>query len=155
MPPQTPVSRRTFTRGTAWAIPTIAVSAAAPALAASSNATPPVTVDIGAQSCKITGGVKRYRLAFDFTNVQSANVEVRIVSITVQPGSGAEVTFTGALPTPWRLVPVKGGSTVVTVSDSSSTSANGTATITYEYRAARGAQGSTTSTLVVSSLPPC
>ena len=82
------ISRRTLVKGTAWAVPAVAVASAAPAMAQS---LPPIVIDWGnTGACKIPGDSFR-KLCYDkgyvlwgvFKNTSTLSASVTITGITV------------------------------------------------------------------------
>lgn len=69
------ISRRTLAKGAAWAVPVAALSATAPALAASPGQSP--------CGCYTTSGTQRtYTVRFGFTNNSGTAVQVRLTKLT-------------------------------------------------------------------------
>lgn len=81
------IGRRTIVKGAAWAVPVVAVSAAAPAFAASRCV--PVPVIDGLQSCKVANEDK-YRLVFGIggNNCDDADCTGTIYRIWESTGQG-------------------------------------------------------------------
>jgi len=68
-------SRRTIAKGAAWAVPVIAVSAAAPAMAASGGCIPQFTTVQGSFKCCNNGPEKNMKLVIKVTDVSGCLVE--------------------------------------------------------------------------------
>lgn len=86
-------SRRTIAKGAAWAVPTVAVAAAAPSLAASPNVCEPGSLNVARQRCQTVGlGQTPY---FTVTN-NNTDCEVPAgteVSLTTSGLVGLDVDF--------------------------------------------------------------
>lgn len=84
---QTTVSRRAVAKGIAWAVPAVAVTAAAPAYAASGDC---VAARLGSTSCLTTDG-KTSRLTFEFSTTCTTGRTVSITSVTPQYKQGQTI----------------------------------------------------------------
>jgi hypothetical protein len=151
-------SRRTVAKGAAWAVPVIAVSAAAPALASSGGII--VQFDPDA-SCKYPGQSTTfkwgYKLVFNvtvseastfcFTDVSAPNTDfgaVQVVSLQALQSGGLDTT-----PPEWCVNLIAGTNTLVATIEAEN-SANGTATFYWSV-------GEVTGTVLaeISNFPPC
>ena len=104
-------------------------------------------------SCKVTGGIHKYRLVFTFTN-SGSDAMVKMSSVSVTPNSGSPVTFPVSDEAPFSL-PAGGEEVVTYESVKADDMANGTATATFEYEDATGVVQTVTQEFAVPSLPPC
>ena len=148
-------TRRSMMKGMAWAAPAMTMAVAAPALAASSPIDPPPVMAVlnTNASCKVTGGIHKYRLVLTFTN-SGSDAMVKMTSVSVAPNSGSPVTFPVSDEAPFSL-PVGGEEVVTYESVKADDMANGTATATFEYEDATGVVQTVTQEFAVPSLPPC
>lgn len=148
-------TRRALMKGVAWAAPVAAVAITAPALAASPPVGPsPVIAVLNTNaSCKVTGGIHKYRLVFTFTN-SGTDATVKMTSVSVTPNSGSPVTFPVSDEAPFSL-PASGEKVVTYESVKANDMANGTATATFECRDATGVLQTVTQEFAVPSLSPC
>lgn len=139
------VTRRTVARGAAWAVPAIAVGAAAPHAAAS--APPPPTVTFTGQGCKLPGQSTDYpwgyRLTFD---VVASGPDV----ITFDPDTVTAPGGQGILIAPTTGIALLTGSNHVTVTIGCTNSANGTATIVWTSLGGAGV-----ATATIEGFNPC
>lgn len=156
------ISRRTLVKGTAWAVPAVAVASAAPAMAASGT----VTFENLSSACKLPGascqgqtGVKKgYVVAVQVCNTVTGNPGNVTVTFAEQV-NGALCGNTKA----WNIKPnplvltQSGCSTVYLALDGEPDSANcainGSTTFTWE--AENGLTGSGELTFSAPATPPC
>ncbi|MDV3295485.1 MAG: hypothetical protein LOY01_06650 [Brachybacterium paraconglomeratum] len=148
-------TRRALMKGVAWAAPVAAVAITAPALAASPPVGPsPVIAVLNTNaSCKVTGGIHKYRLVFTFTN-SGSDAMVKMTSVSVTPNSGSPVTFPVSDEASFSL-PAGVEEVVTYESDKAGNMANGTAVATFEYEDATGVVQAVTQEFAVPSLRPC
>ena len=148
-------TRRSMMKGMAWAAPAMTMAVAAPALAASPPIGPPPVMAVlnTNASCKVTGGIHKYRLVFTFTN-SGSDAMVKMTSVSVTPNSGSPVTFPVSDEAPFSL-PAGGEEVATYESDKAGNMANGTAVATFEYEDAMGVVQTVTQEFAVPSLPPC
>lgn len=124
------VSRRTIAKGAAWAVPVIAVGAAAPLAAASGP--PPVIVQASGLGCKEPGksfskdSPFAYRLSLEVTT--SFDDTVTLIGCTVPSGDPAVAFLESS-----HEVFVVGNPNPIEVRVASTNSANGTAVLTFSY----------------------
>ena len=127
------LSRRTIATGAAWAVPVIAVGAAAPL---SSASPPPIVITpLPGASCKFpgqsTGFSWGYKMFFNINTSVAANFCVTGATV---PGNTASqvkiVEVNGDTTNPYCLALVPGDNAMVIIV-SSTNSANGTGTFTY------------------------
>ncbi|WP_227487122.1 hypothetical protein [Nocardioides malaquae] len=108
-PPFTP-SRRTVVRTAAWSVPVVAVSAAAPAFAAS---TVGLTYNPGGSAPDFDGAFYNYVFrGASLTFTGDAGPSTLTLTVTFEPTSGAPLVYTeNTAPTGWTLAPRPGGNT--------------------------------------------
>jgi len=117
------ISRRTIAKGAAWAVPVVAVAAAAPAMAASGG---PPTFTPGT-ACKNPGNScavhpKGYTLPFTVTN--SSPRTIYITAVTYENVVGTSLTFVYAPPPTLPITLLPGSSQVIKFNAESTNSAN-------------------------------
>jgi len=135
----TGISRRTVTKAMAWAVPVIAVSAAAPAYAASQ-----LNISFSGAGCKLPGNsnptYKGYAFLVSITNASLVNVTITISTITLNGlplGTASLVDLppsatSGSLrANPFILPPGISIPAAALVTSGASNSQNGTLSITY------------------------
>lgn len=146
------ISRRTLTKGAAWAVPALPIVAAAPAMAASQ---PPIEITSVSRSCKHSGlgnndYPKGYHIEFIFRNTSLDPVTFTLpglVSLDDSAGSSQTNCVPGgsADPTPGQVltvtVPANTAAYYVVVHYYSNTSANVTITFDYSYVGGVGVSG--------------
>lgn len=137
------ITRRTVATGAVWAVPAIAVGAAAPAMA-SSPPPPPVVTFTGA-GCKLPGKSTDYPWGYRLTFTVTATAVDVITFLTVTAPGGA-----GELIAPTEAVALLPGDNEVEVTIGASNSANGTATITWSSSGGAGV-----ATAEITGFRPC
>jgi hypothetical protein len=140
-------TRRTIATGAAWAVPLIAIGAAAPAASASTSP-PPVIVQVDGLGCKEPGrSVNRdfpfgYRFFFDVTTDTATTLTA--IAATLPGGDSGEVDVSV------NLVP--GTQRIAVTVYGATNSANGDGTVTFSY----GEIGLTiTVDITFGDFPPC
>ncbi len=147
------LSRRTIATGAAWAVPVIAVGAAAPAMAASPNEPPVFELDPEA-SCKFPGNSEGqypfgYKLVFNVTS--SVAGLLCIDSVTLPNGTGVILLVqTAAGDGVARCTTIPAGTSQITVVVGTTNSANGTGTFMGSFN---GVEGTFTATFT--NFHPC
>lgn len=138
------ITRRTVAKGMAWSVPAVAVAAAAPAFAASKI----ITVEAVGSACKHPGNPKWYHFTFAFTNGSGVDVTVTLTSMVVNGVSR---------PTSPSTITANANSTTCYYIDGGlfDDSANGTATLNFEYQDTNGETVSGSITTSFNDLPPC
>ena len=92
-------ARRTITKGAAWAVPVVAVGAAAP-MAAASPCVVEITFNVAA-SCKCPGTPSSYTLSFCATSrCAPAGTVIYITDVLTTTGKSLSLTPTGGDPYP-------------------------------------------------------
>jgi hypothetical protein len=138
------VSRRTLVKGTAWAVPAVAIASAAPAMAQS---LPPVTPDIpNSFGCKWPGGGnpqcnnpldKGFRIYIPFDNNTGYSVVVNISGYTVTAGGDCTRDYEAHGGTSLNIAPGGSADFWVTWHDDNSGN-NKTMSVTYTYTVTSG-----------------
>ena len=129
------LSRRTIATGAAWAVPVIAVGAAAPAMATSPNE-PPVVVELDPDlSCKypgqsVEGFEYGYRLVFRMTASVALLLGLSDISAPNNTGDDVQIIDVDGLGAGGLIVLAAGVQRLITVIIGAQNSANGTATFT-------------------------
>lgn len=132
------LSRRTIATGAAWAVPVIAVGAAAPL---SSASPPPIIITpLPGSSCKFPGQSTGYKWGYKmlFNIKTSVATTFCVVGVTVPGSSDAAVYKVNNDSTAPFCTPLVPGDNTVTIIVGSSNSANGTGTFTYTLDAQPG-----------------
>ncbi|MGY5317923.1 hypothetical protein ACXA45_01630 [Neomicrococcus lactis] len=135
------VSRRSITKGVAWAAPVVAVAAAAP-FAAASYDTPPIGFK-SKSACKFPGSStsceKAYRFVLSVTNPVAFPITLNIISVTEDGQFSGNFTVMNAYSNleTGTVIPVGGAQEYILVvgpgKDSANTSAKICMTYTYSY----------------------
>lgn len=134
------VSRRSITKGVAWAAPVVAVAAAAP-FAAASYDTPPIGFE-SESACKFPGNsttdcFKAYRFVLSVTNPVGFPITLNIISVTEDGQFSGNFTVMNAFSDleSGTVIPVGGAQKYTLVVGESKNSANTSAKIcmTYTY----------------------
>ena len=151
------VSRRTITRAMAWAVPVIAVAAAAPAYAASQ----PILQATG-EGCKLPGNsgnlYKGYAIGFTASNPYDVSLLIRIDSIILNGtslGGTQIINLTGCIKLGdgiFTIPPRTSYSNLVLLTKESGNSQAGTLTATYTIVGGPG--GTVTASASVDRVPP-
>jgi hypothetical protein len=135
------VSRRTIAAGAAWAVPVIAVGAAAPAMASSVNEPPVFELDPEA-SCKYPGqsfGQFNYGYNLVFNVTAPTTGTLCITDITV-PNGTAEILLVQTIDGDGnsQCTSIPAGTSQIRIVVGSSNSANGTGTFTGSFNGTTG-----------------
>jgi hypothetical protein len=146
------LSRRTIATGAAWAVPVIAVGAAAPLAAASGGV---IITPLPGNSCKFPGQSTGFSFGYKmFFNINTSVATNFCVTGATVPGNTAaevqifQVNNDASAPYCVALVP---GDNTVSIIVGSTNSANGTGTFTYTLDGAAGG----TFTATFGNFPPC
>ena len=146
------VSRRTIAAGAAWAVPVIAVGAAAPAMASSTDEPPVFVLDPDA-SCKYPGqsfGQFNYGYNLVFTVTAPTTGTLCITDLTVPNGTATvllvQINGAGAS----TCISIPEGQSQIRIVVGSSNSANGTGTFTGSFNGVVG-----TFAVTFSAFNPC
>jgi len=139
------LSRRTIATGAAWAVPVIAVGAAAPLAAASGGV---IITPLPGASCKFPGQSTGYPFGYKmFFNINTSVATNFCVTAATVPGNTSSevqiIEVNGDTSSPHCLALVPGDNTLVIIV-ASTNSANGTGTFTYTLDGAAGGTFSAT-----------
>ena len=149
-------SRRAIATGAAWAVPVIAVGAAAPSMAASPNE-PPVIVTLDPElSCKypgqsIEGFEYGYRLVFRMTASVALLLSITDVSAPNNTGDEVQIIDIDNLGPAGLIALAAGVERIVAVTIGAQNSANGTGTFTMFDNLGNAG----TFNVVISNFHPC
>ena len=145
MTEQKQISRRTVAKGIAWSVPAITLASALPAHAVSGVIIPSAL----GSACKHPGNPKYYHFQFAFTNTSTDDITVSLTSMTVNGVNKTNVQ-------PVSIV-ANGSDTTCYHVDGGlfADSANGSATLYFEYTFGGETIEDDVSTGVLEDLPPC
>lgn len=149
------VSRRSVTKGVAWAVPAVAIASAAPKIAAS----PIVTVTQAGTACKQPGGscapyIKGYLQPLQICNNSTQSITVTIIQPATLLFNGVLEAFT-PYPTTFTLATKGCQRVVLNISHSNSENSTISGTIQWSWVATDGQHGTGSTTINTTATNPC
>lgn len=150
------ISRRTLTKGAAWAVPAVLVAQATPAFAAS-----PGKLQVTGNACKLPGNsnptYKGNVFGLTATNSFNSPISITITSIVLAGSNLGAVGVLGAncvnLGNPFT-VPANSSIQIAAVTADAGNSQNGTIQVSYTFTGGGGPGGSGMATATATSVPP-